>query len=158
MSEVENLLNSYGVNYHEVEPWGNMRYMRRILCKFSNGSIDIILENENGTEKYTLTMTMVSGETPEQALPDSASLHMACEAHNVLSGGEFSSEFLEETLLSLISDAHNHFSVFEPRPQSGCIYSEDIYGIYLDVHQNKQEAYTAHIKFITHKFEWTFSF
>ncbi|MDF3003793.1 MAG: hypothetical protein K0S22_265 [Oscillospiraceae bacterium] len=153
MSEIEDILKNYGVDYHEVNPWDNMRYMRRVLCKFSNGSMDIILENENGTEKYTLIITMVPGQTPEQSLPDAASLHMACEVQNILSGGEFAPEFLEETLVSLMDDARNQFSVFEPRSEPGYIYSDDKYGIHLDVHQNKDETYTTYIKFITYKFE-----
>lgn len=119
MSEIQTLLQSYDIRLFEDRPWDDMRYMRRISGKFSKGKLDIALENESGGEQYTLKMKIIPGETPEQSLPDVETIQMACQIFSVMSGGEFSPDFLEKKLVLQIEDACKQLSEFEPR--TACI-------------------------------------
>lgn len=70
-------------------------------------------------ENNTLKMKIIPGETPEQSLPDVETIQMACQIFSVMSGGEFSPDFLEKKLVLQIDDACKQLSEFEPR--TACI-------------------------------------
>lgn len=158
MLEVQTLLQKHGALLYEDRPWDDMRYMRRMRGKFSKGKLDISLENEGGrAETYTLKMQIIPGETPEQSLPDATSVQMACQVFSVMSGGEFSSEFLEKKLSISIEDARRQLSKFEPRSESGDIYSKDLplggdfaNSAIFRINQDEQGACTSHIKFVSY--------
>ncbi len=155
MAEVQTLLQGYyGVALHEVGPWNDTRYMRRMSGEFSKGELDISFENENGrAETYTFKMELVPGATPEQALPDVESIQMACRVFSVMSGGELSTEFIEKQLITQIEDAREQLSGFEPRAHSGYIYLGDGSDVvHFDVHQDDKAVYSARIKFISDYF------
>ncbi|MPN01839.1 hypothetical protein SDC9_149051 [bioreactor metagenome] len=157
MSEIQTLSQSYDIRLFEDRPWDDMRYMRRISGKFSKGKLDIALENESGGEQYTLKMKIIPGETPEQSLPDAQTIQMACLIFSVMSGGEFSPEFLEKKLSTPIEDARKQLSPFEPWLESGDIYSKDLpFGghfansVTFRINQNAEGTYTSYIKFVSY--------
>lgn len=105
IAQAEECLHGYDVDFDRYTPWSDMRYSRRIGGTFTGGSLYISLENEDGAEKYILKIAMDPGETPEQSLPDAASVQMACEVFSVLTDGEDSSDYSEDAISWLLDDA-----------------------------------------------------